>query len=143
MTEIKFLGFDCSLCKFAESLPNGGSIISTLDLESCFFENVSENTFSAFQSFLAELDDRKVLWLTRPSLTLCNDPRSAQTIAIARSIRSELSMYFVTLEIDPKEKEFAKLVMQIFGNITREEYNDILKPDMEYAVDDGVIKAGR
>ena len=143
VAEIKSLGIDCSLCKFAESLPKGGSMIATLDLESYFFENVSENTFSAFQSFLAEHHDRKVLWLTRPTQILCNDPRSAQTIGVARSIRSELGMSFVTLEIDPKERNFGKFVMQVFGNITREEDNDILKPDMEYAVDDSIIKVGR
>ena len=143
VAEIKSLGIDCSLCKFGESLPKGGSIISTLDLESYFFENVSETTFCAFQSLLAELDHRKVLWLTRPSQIFCNDPRSAQTIGVARSIRSELGMSFVTLEIDPKEKDFGKFVIQVFEKITREEDNDNLQPDMEYAVDDGIIKVGR
>lgn len=143
VAEFKSLGIDCSLCKFAESLPRGGSIISTLDLESYFFENVSENTFSAFQSWLAEHDHGKILWLTRPSQILCNDPRSAQTVGVARSIRSELGLSFVTLEIDPKEKDFGKFVSQVFGKITREEDSDLLKPDMEYAVDDGIIKVGR
>lgn len=143
VAEIKSLGIDCSLCKFGKSLPPCGSIISTLDLESYFFDNVSENNFSAFQSFLAEHETQKVLWLTRPSQIRCNDPRSAQTIGVARSIRSELGMSFVTLEIDPKEENLGKLVMQVFEKFTREEDNDILKPDMEYAVDDSIIKVGR
>lgn len=52
-------------------------------------------------------------------------------------------MYFVTLEIDPRIKKFGKLVMQVFGKITSRKDNDNLRPDMEYAVDDGVIKVGR
>ena len=143
VAEVESLGIVCLLCEFGESLPQDGSIISTLDLESYFFENITENTFSIFQSFLAENDHRKIIWLTRPSQVLCNDPRSAQTIGVARSIRSELGISFVTLEIDPKIKDFGKFVMQVFCKIIKTEDDDILQPDMEYAVDDSIIKVGR
>lgn len=143
IAEIRSLGIDYSLCKFGDCPAQGKNIIATLDLESYFFENVSENIFRAFQDLLAEQDHRSILWLTRPSQILCDDPRSAQTIGVARSIRSELNMSFVTLEIDPRERNFGKLVMQVFGKITSRKDSDNLAPDMEYAVDDGIIKVGR
>ena len=143
VAEIQSRGIDYSLCKFGDQPPQGDCIIVTIDLESCFFNNGSEKSFRAFQDLLAEQDHRIILWLTRPSQILCDDPRSAQTIGVARTIRSELTTSFVTLEIDPREKNFGKLVMQVFGKITIGDHNGTLAPDMEYAVDDGVIKVGR
>lgn len=143
VAEIQSLGIDYSFCKFGDQPPQGAGIIATIDLESCFFNNVSEKSFRAFQDLLAEQDHRIILWLTRPSQILCDDPHSAQTIGVARTVRSELTMSFVTLEIDPREKNFGKLVMQVFGKIAVGDDNSTLAPDMEYAVDDGVIKIGR
>ena len=143
VAEIQSLGIDYSLCKFGDQPPQGECIITTIDLESYFFNNGSEKTFRAFQDFLAEQDHRIILWLTRPSQILCDDPRSAQTIGVARTVRSELTTSFVTLEIDPREKNFGKLVMQVFGKIMIGDDNSTLAPDSEYAVDNGVIKVGR
>lgn len=142
VAEVKSLGIEYSLCHFGDLPPKGTSIIATIDLESYFFENISENRFRAFQSLLDE-QDRTILWLTRPSQIRCNDPRSAQTIGIARTIRSELTMPFVTLEVDLRVKDFGKLVMQVFGKIQSRRDEGTLAPDMEYAVDEGVIKVGR
>ncbi|KAF6241032.1 hypothetical protein HO173_000826 [Letharia columbiana] len=143
VAEIELLGIDYLLSKFGDRPPQGECIITTIDLESCFFENISENKFRAFQDLLSEQHHRTILWLTRPSQILCDDPRSAQTVGVARTIRSELALSFVTLEIDPREKEFGKKVMQVFGKITSRKDDGTLAPDPEYAVDDGVIKVGR
>lgn len=143
VAEIESQGIGYSLCKFGDRVPQSESIISTLDLESPFFQNVSESGFRAFQDFLAQQDHRMILWLTRPSQILCDDPRSAQAIGVARTIRAELNSSFATLEINPRENNFGKLVMQVFGKITSTKDDGTLAPDMEYAVDDGVIKIGR
>lgn len=143
VTEIESLGLDYVLCKFGDRPPQGEDIISTLDLESYFFENVSEDRFKAFQDLLLEQDHRTILWLTRPSQVRCGDPRSAQTIGVARTIRSELKISFVTLEIDPREKKIGNLVMKVFGKISSREDVGTLAPDREYTVDDGIIKVGR
>ena len=142
LTEIKSLGIDYSLCHFGDPPPKGKSIVTTLDLESYFFEDISKNRFRAFQDLLVE-QDRTILWLTRPSQILCEDPRSAQTIGVARTIRSELAIPFVTLEINPKIRDLGRLVMQVFGKIQSRKDDSILTPDMEYAVDEGVVKVGR
>ena len=140
--EVRSLGIDYSLCQFGDPPPKGKSIVTTIDLESYFFQNISENRFRAFQDLLFE-QDRTILWLTRPSQIHCDDPRSAQTIGVVRTIRSELTMPFVTLEIDPRAKDFGRLVMQVFEKIQSRKHDGTLAPDMEYAVDEGVIKVGR
>lgn len=141
--EIRALGIDHSICEFGDGRPQGESVISTLDLESHFFLNISEEKFRAFQDLLSEQEHRSILWLTSPSQVSSNNPRSAQALGVARTIRSELTMTFVTLEVDPKENKFGKLVMQVFGKVASQRDDDTLAPEREYAVDDGVIKVGR
>ena len=143
VAELNSLGIEYSFCKFGDRPPQDENIIATLDLETCFFENISEHRFRAFQDLLSGQDNRKILWLTRPSQIHCEDPRSAQTIGVARTIRSELAIPFVTLEIDPREEKFGKIVVQVFDKAMSRKDNGTLAPDREYAVDDGVIKVGR
>ena len=141
--EMKALGVDHSICEFGDGRPQGESVISTLDLESHFFENISEDRFRAFQDLLSDQEHRSILWLTSRSQMLSDNPRSAQTLGVARTIRSELTVSFVTLEIDPKENEFGNLVMQVFRKVASRKDDDTLAPDREYTVDDGLIKVGR
>ena len=143
IAEMDSLGMSYSLCKFGDRPPRGQNIIATLDVKSSFFDNVSESRFKALQDVLSEHDRETILWLSAPSQILCDNPRSAQTIGIARTIRSEMAASFVTLEINTKEREFGKLVMQVFKKITNVEDIGTLAPDREYAVDDGIIKVGR
>ena len=143
VAKMQALGIDHTVCEFGDRLPQSESVISTLDLESYFFGTISEDRFRAFQEVLSEQEHRLILWLTGPSQILSQNPRSAQTIGVARSIRSELNMPFVTLEIDPRETKFGELVMQVFGKITNRKDDGTLAPDREYVVDDGVIKVGR
>ena len=143
IAELKASGIDHSISEFGGYRPQGEDIISTLDLESYFFENISEDRLRAFQDLISEQENQSILWLTRTSQILSDNPRSAQAIGVARSIRSELEMPFVTLEIDPKERKFGELVMRVFKKIISQKDDGILAPDNEYAVDDGVIKVGR
>lgn len=143
VTEMQAQGIHHSVSEFGDGCPKGEIFISTLDLESHFFENIPRDRFKAFQDILFEQEHRLVLWLTRPSQILSKNPRSAQTIGVARSIRSESAVPFVTLEIDPTESKFGELVMRVFEKIVNWKEDGRLAPDREYAVDDGVIKVGR
>lgn len=136
-------GYSCSICKLGEALPLRCNIISTLDLESSFFEDISEPRFLAFQDFLRNHTSQKLLWLTLPSQISCRNPRSAQSIGVARTIRSELGIEFYTLEIDPKEPKFADLVLQIYTKVQASEETNSLLPDREFVVHNGMIHIGR
>jgi hypothetical protein len=71
------------------------------------------------------------------------DPRSGQTIGMIRTIRSELALPFVTLEIEPTEAEFSSLVTKVLKKVRASEDTDNLLPDREFAVDRGIVKIGR
>lgn len=141
--DIECSGMTVSTCRLGNIPQNDQDIISCLDLERNFFENIAETDFVAFQDLLRNMNVRKLLWLTKPAQVHCRDPRSAYSIGVARTSRSELAIPFFTLEIDPDEPEFSMLVMKVLGKVASAEDTETLLPDREYIVDKGIIQIGR
>ncbi|KAL9079243.1 MAG: hypothetical protein Q9157_001861 [Trypethelium eluteriae] len=141
--DLRRAGLTVTTVRFGETVPVDQDILSTLDLESHFFENVSEKRFLAFQNLLRHHKDQKLLWLMPLTQVDCQDPRSAQTIGTLRVARAELAIPANTLEIDVAETDFSQLVMKVFEKVRTREDTEKIAPDREYAVADGVIKIGR
>ncbi|KAI9741492.1 MAG: hypothetical protein M1818_004298 [Claussenomyces sp. TS43310] len=140
---IENAGYKVTIAKFGEPLPEDQDIISTLDLERCFFENITETDFLAFQDMLRRHKSQKLLWLMQPTQVRCQNPRSGQTIGMIRTVRAELALPYMTLEIDPAERDFSDLVLQVFKKACARDDIDNILPDREFAVDKGVVKIGR
>ena len=118
-------------------------IISTLDLESAFFEKITEPELSTFQRLIRQQRESRFLWLTLPSQVSCKDPSRALTLGMARTIRTELDVIFHTLEISPSEESFAELVVKVFQKVIAGDETQKLQPDREWVVDRGTISIGR
>ncbi len=129
--------------KLGDDLPTGQGIISCLDLETNFFENITEESWKVFNGFLRSFGTQKLLWLTKPTQIKCQDPRSAQTLGVTRTIRSELALHFHTLEINGNEAQFNSLVSKVFDKIRVQEDGDNLDSDREFVVNNGAICVGR
>ena len=129
--------------RLGDNLPEDEDIISALDLETTFFEGITQARFSAFQQLLRQQKGQRFLWMTMPCQISCKDPSRAQSIGMARTIRSELGIPFFTLEADPNETSFAQLAVQVFAKIQASEDTEKLLPDREYVVDNGEVKIGR
>ena len=99
-------GWQVDKCRLGENMPLHGRdiIATTVGLESAFFsEGLTPDQLVVFHALLRHPDAEKVLWLCSPSQVQCKDPKSAQTLGIARTVRTELSIPFFTMEIDTKE----------------------------------------
>ena len=129
--------------RLGDIVPEGEDIVSTLDLETAFFECITPARFSAFQQILCQQNGQHILWLTTPCQISCKDPSRAQSIGVARTIRSELGIPLFTLEIDPHESSFTQLVVQVFAKLQASDDTEKLLPDREYVVDNGEVKIGR
>lgn len=123
--------------------PQDQNIISCLDLEAAFFEDISQEAFAKFQGFVQSLDSTSVLWLMPPTQVGCSNPNSAPTLGVARTLRSELALNFYTLEIDPSQDLFGSLVIDVFEKVIQDQDDERLEPDREYIVHDGAICVGR
>ncbi|KAF2179542.1 hypothetical protein K469DRAFT_693922 [Zopfia rhizophila CBS 207.26] len=89
IAELKTAGMEVTTATVGDILPADRDIIATLDLESRFFDNISE--------------DRCIV-----------DPRSAQTVGMFRVARAELAVPIFSLEIDTAEPKFTELVASVY-----------------------------
>jgi Methyltransferase domain len=136
-------GYEVIKCKIEDSPPPGQDVISLLDRDGPFFATMTSARFESFKQFLLNLSEGSgILWLTSLCHIGCQDPRYAQAIGLARTIRTEMLIDFATCEVDNFDSSSDKIV-QLFAKFHQREDNDFLKPDFEYAVRNGEVQVGR
>jgi coenzyme F420-reducing hydrogenase gamma subunit len=120
-------GLQVELCLLGEEMPlKGRDNIASVGLENDFFgEDLSPDRLAAFQALMQHVDTEKVLWLCPPFQVRCKDPRSAQTLGVARTVRTELSLQLFTMVIRNTKDE------------------ESLHADKEFVVTDGQVCIGR
>ena len=139
ITSLTSAGWEVTSCRLATEPPANQDIISCLDLEGKGFNELSEQSFYEFKSFVQRIGKQKLLWLTHVVQVKCKDPRSAPAIGVMRTLRSELALPLYTLEIEANEPGFGSLVARVLGKIRSQEDDGRLAPDREFAVDDGMV----
>ena len=135
-------GFDVIRCTLNDTPPPGQDVVALLDRDGPFFENIDATFFDSFKRFLHNLNNSGVFWVTRLSQMHCQDPRFAQAIGAARTMRSELLIDFATCEVDDIDSSAAQ-VARVFAKFHKRDTSDLLAPDFEYSIRDGVINIGR
>ncbi|KAF5575127.1 polyketide synthase [Fusarium pseudocircinatum] len=136
-------GCKIAVHKIDDELPQDHHIISCLDLESAFFQDIPQEKLIEFQKFTRSLGSNRVLWLMPPSQLGCHNPRSAQTLGVARTLRSELGLSFYTLEIDLETNRLGTLVANVFEKVIQDRDSEKLESDKEYIVHGDAICVGR
>lgn len=117
-------------------------VISTLDLEGPFFNDISEESFTSFMAYMSQLKGG-ILWLSRAAQIQSTDPAYGLVIGIARTLRLEMSMDFWTVELqnlDDTTVTAAASIAAKFFNRSREAARTV---DCEFSVHNGGIHIGR
>lgn len=135
-------GYEVSFSELQGSPPQGQDVFAIIDIDSPFFEGLSPDRFEAFKTWIANVGDGGIFWLTRSSQVQCHDPRFALTIGAARTIRTEMSIDFCTCELDDVDKSLDS-AMRVFEKFQRRSHNDAVKPEYEYVIESGVVQIGR
>lgn len=136
--------YSVDVFKLGEALPRGQDVLVTIDIEKNFFDDINEIDFLHFRELIRKQGtDQNLLWLTSPVQIKCKDPRSAQALGAARTVRTELATPFHTLEISKSEPCFSDLVLKVFNKIRSEEDDDNLVSDKEFVIENGIICIGR
>lgn len=60
-------GFQMELCTLQNPPPAGKDIVSVLELETPFFESISQADLVIFQGIVGRLEGKHLLWITRPA----------------------------------------------------------------------------
>ncbi|CAG7559455.1 unnamed protein product [Fusarium equiseti] len=111
-----------TMCQLGGITPAHQDIISCLDLEDAFFQDISQQSFRTFQDFAST---------------------SAQTLGVARRLRTELELNFYTLECNSHQTDLGNLVTSVFERILKDSANNVLEPDREYLVHSDAVCVGR
>jgi acyl transferase domain-containing protein len=135
-------GYVVHSCRLGEELPGSQDVVSLLDCSRPFFEDISESRYKAFQHLLDNLGGSGILWITHPCQVQCHDPRYAQIIGAARTIRTEMLLDFATCEVDDISSSLDSIV-DVFTKFQAREEDESLKPDYEYAIVNNAVNVGR
>jgi hypothetical protein len=136
-------GYNVLTSRLCDGVQGGsGDIISLLDEDQPFFENVKETNFKALQQLLADVSDSGLFWITRGAQMQVKDPRYAQVIGAVRSIRQEDSIDFATCEVDDVSASLDDVV-DAFTQFQNRREDEFFRPNYEYAIVDGTINVPR
>ncbi|KAI0429154.1 hypothetical protein F5Y09DRAFT_268995 [Xylaria sp. FL1042] len=137
--ELASRGYEIHRAFLGQPLPQDQDVLALLDEERPFFENLEAETFTHLKSLVQNLSGSSGLfWVTRRSSTECKDPRFAQIIGWARSLRSETAAPIATCEIDEiVTPGHATALVDVLGAFQSRTEDGVLGPDYEYALHNG------
>ncbi|KAH3950534.1 hypothetical protein HBI56_154300 [Parastagonospora nodorum] len=136
-------GYTVSKCSFGDDLPRESQdVISLLDEDSPFFEDIDEKRFQTLQRLIASIGERGLFWITRPSQMQSYDPRYATVIGAIRSISVEDTIDFGTCEVQDVSKSLDEVV-DAFTHFQNGQEDDFFRPNYEYAIVNGTINVPR
>ncbi|KAH6649117.1 acyl transferase domain-containing protein [Truncatella angustata] len=131
-------------------LPEGQDIVSLMDVNdehAPILANVGADDLTTFIDLVGDVSGQALLWLMRPAQTQCLDPQYGQIPGVARCIRAELAIDFVTFELDKLDSEASQAVAQVLGRVQRAQQaaseNDSLDMDSEYVWRNGQVLISR
>lgn len=136
-------GYFVTLTNLSHEPVVGQDVISLLDLEGPFFDNISAEDFAAFKAFVSKLGSMRILYVTGSCQVWCKDPRYAAVLGLARTLRSELSVSFATCEMDNLTIEPGQDIFRVFCKFQLSEEASNVGPETEFAVSNGKIHIGR
>lgn len=135
-------GYAVQRCQLGDELPASQDVISLLDNERPFIEDMDEARYQEFQDLVNNLGDSGLLWITHPCQIRCRDPRYAQIFGTARAIRTETLVDFATCEVDDIGSSLDRIV-DVFAHFQTREEDEFSKPEFEYAISNGTVHVGR
>ncbi|KAF4625552.1 hypothetical protein G7Y89_g12616 [Cudoniella acicularis] len=119
----------------------GRDVISILDQDSPFLEGLTADNLIHFKAFLSRLGGSGVFWITSLSSIYCKDPRYAQILGFARTMRSEMGIDVAVCQTEGSWGD--SKVVDIFEKFQRRIEDPVLTPEMEHAIYESQVNVGR
>ena len=134
--------FAVSRYNLGDRLPVGQDVIALLDEAGPFFQSLDDITLTQFKDVIGFLGDSKIMWITRLCHMNCQDPRYAQAIGVARTIRSEMLLNFTTCETSNIDAD-SDLITDVITKFQLQVNEGSLGPDFEFVIMNSTIQVGR
>ena len=142
LLKLEIQGYQVNRCTLQDQVAPGQDVVCILDREGPFFAELDSASFELFKRFISSLDNSGMFWITLSSQMHVQDPRYAQVIGTARTIRSEMLLDFATCEAEDIDAS-ADQICQVFTKFQMRDSNESLNPDFEYSIRNGVVNVGR
>jgi hypothetical protein len=107
-------------------------VVSLLDLETSFFDDISETQFIAFQTYIATSTLKSMVWITGGIQMRCTDPRWSLTLGMIRTLRLELSIPCATFEMTSIDQATLASLIKVQQKV-QASLNTTLEPDYEFS----------
>ncbi|KAI2627176.1 putative polyketide synthase [Xylaria nigripes] len=92
-------GIHVDICVLGEALSPEQDVVSVLDMNEPVLHGMTEETFKTVIGYLTS-QKQTMLWMTHASQILCEDPRAAMVLGLARTARNELALPLFTIEVE-------------------------------------------
>ncbi|TDZ61131.1 Highly reducing polyketide synthase gloL [Colletotrichum trifolii] len=136
-------GLGLDYCGLGQDLPWGQPVVCLLDLESPFFHTITAKDWENLKKSVSSAQDEKVLWVTGASQIKCQNPDYSLALGVTRSLRRELSIDLVTLELESFDVDGWGAMAYILTTMDQRFIGGDVDPDFEYAFSQGVIQTCR
>ncbi|RMZ82891.1 hypothetical protein DV737_g1950, partial [Chaetothyriales sp. CBS 132003] len=146
LSQLGKVGYEVTRCKLTDDPPVGQDVLSLLDVEEAFFHGIDEVSFNAFKSFLLGLQEKGagMLWATHIVDIGCCDPRYAQVLGLARTIRTEQLAELGTCQVDDfHSPQSVDRLIQVLAKFQMRQGDEELNPDFEWAVFNDRVQIAR
>ncbi|KAF4424085.1 Highly reducing polyketide synthase gloL [Colletotrichum fructicola] len=140
---LRGLGVDLDFVVLGEELPWGQPVVSLLDLEGSFIHGMSQQGWEDLKKTILSAQDEKVLWVTGACQIECKNPNDSLVLGLARTLRRELSMDFVTLELESFDANGWKVMHTILNSFGQRINGGDLDPESEYVFSQGLLHISR
>ncbi|GLA68503.1 putative PKS/NRPS-like protein biosynthetic cluster [Aspergillus tubingensis] len=143
-TRFREVGCVVNWATLQDTPPENRWIISLLDLDGPFLNDISEERYLSLKSFLLATDKSHVIWVTNSSQIDCVDPRFGLILGLMRTLRHEMTGRFSLFETDCYTQPAAGALIKVFEKLQRVgHYSDAGMAESEYSFFQGAIHVGR
>lgn len=141
---LKIQGFDVDRCTLGQTPARKQDIISLLEIDAPMIETFTSISLKKFQQFLKNLESfTRVLWVTRSAQIRVVDPRYSMVLGLLRTLRIELSLPLVTLEVDTVDSSAYSSIWKVYEKAANSDLGTDMDPDFEYVLEKGVVHLSR
>ncbi|KAF3763946.1 hypothetical protein M406DRAFT_85351 [Cryphonectria parasitica EP155] len=143
-TLLKNKGYSIDTCNWGQQVPANQDVLALMDFDTPFLQDMQSPKYTQVQSFVRSLSGTGVLWVTGPAQINCTNPSYGLMIGLARTMRTEQTLDFGTLELESFDPAGWNAIAAVLP-----EFQSRLAPDadtnpvMEWALADGRVQISR
>jgi hypothetical protein len=118
-------------------------VLFLLDVEGPYLHDMSEQVFTALQTYLVNLNNCKALWVSKSSQVVCEDPRYGLISGLARTLRQEQMLDISVFETNIFDDQAINALLKVLKKLILSRQLHVIDPEYEFFSTGGEVLVGR